>query len=159
MPDRLRPRPTTIAHPTVRLQGWSDKCATGAKTTTTLPKERNNNGYKKCSLSTCGKVQALPQEFKFYRWDVLAEVKWTGFGETTTDEGHKIWYCEEDSKHQYGVVFSMRKKVVGSIISCTPISSRLISIRISARPRNITVIQSLHQPRRRGGWAVLRLAR
>ena len=29
----------------------------------------------------------------------------------------------------------------GSIISCTSISSRLISIRISARPHNITVIQ------------------
>ena len=34
-----------------------------------------------------------------------------------------------------------RKKIVGSISSCTPISSRLISIRISARPHNITVIQ------------------
>ena len=44
----------------------------------------------------------------------------------------------EDWKHQYGVTFIVRKEVVGS---CTPISSRLISIRISARPYNITVIQ------------------
>ena len=35
----------------------------------------------------------------------------------------------------------MRRVLVGSIISCTPISSRLIFIRTSARPHNITVIQ------------------
>ena len=63
-----------------------------------------------------------------------------GFGETNTDEGHKIRYSGEDSKHQYGVAFIVRKEVVGSVINCIPTSSRLISIRISARPHNITVI-------------------
>ena len=57
----------------------------------------------------------------------LAEVRWTGFGETTTDKVHKIWYCVKDSKHQW-VALIGRKEVVGNIISCTPISSRLISI-------------------------------
>ena len=45
--------------------------------------------------------------------------------------GNKIWYCGEDSKHQYGVAFIVRKEVLGSIISCTSMSSRRISIRIS----------------------------
>ena len=40
------------------------------------------------------------------------------------------------------VVFFVRKEVVGSISSCTPISSRLISIRILERPHNITVIEA-----------------
>ena len=39
------------------------------------------------------------------------------------------------------MAFTVRKDVVGSIIRCTLISSRLISIRISARPHNITVIR------------------
>ena len=39
------------------------------------------------------------------------------------------------------MAFIVRKEVVSSIIKCTPISSRLISIRISAKPHNITVIQ------------------
>ena len=56
-------------------------------------------------------------------------------------EGHKIWYCRENLKQQYGVAFIVWKEVVSSIISCTPISSRLISIRISVRPHDITVIQ------------------
>ena len=95
------------------------------------------------SLHARGKVQELTHDLKRYRWDILglAEVRWTGFGETTTIEGHKIWYCGEDSKHQYGVAFIVRKEVVGSIIRCTPISSRLISIQILARPHDITVIQ------------------
>ena len=61
------------------------------------------------------------------------------------DAGHKIWDYGKDSKHQYRVAFIVRKEVVGSMISCTPISSRLISIRISARLPNITVIQ-VHTP-------------
>ena len=76
---------------------------------------------------------------------LVAEVRWTGFGEITTDAGHKILHYGEDSKHQYGITFIVQKKVVDSIVSCTPISSRLISIRISVRPYNITVIQ-VHAP-------------
>ena len=39
------------------------------------------------------------------------------------------------------MAFIVQKVVVGSIISCTPISSRLTLIRISARSDSITVIQ------------------
>ena len=88
------------------------------------------------SLHGHGKVQEFTHEVKRYQWDILglAEVRWTGFGETTT-------YYGEDSKHQYWVTFIIWKEVVGCIISCTPISSRLISIRISTRTHSITVIQ------------------
>ena len=36
-------------------------------------------------------------ELKHYLWDILglAKVGWTGFIETTTDEGYKIWYYGE----------------------------------------------------------------
>ena len=43
--------------------------------------------------------------------------------------------------YQYGVAFIARKEVVGSVISCTSISSKLMSIRIFARPHNVTIIQ------------------
>ena len=70
----------------------------------------------------------------------LAEVRWIGFGETTTDEGGEIWHCGEYSK-RYVIAFIVRKEITGSVISYTPISSRLISILISTRPNKITVIQ------------------
>lgn len=69
-----------------------------------------------------------------------AEVRWIGFGETTND-GHKIWYSGEDTKHEYGVGFIVRKAVTVCILSCTPISNRIISIRVSAKPKNVTIIQ------------------
>ena len=59
--------------------------------------------------------------------------------------GHKIRYYAEDLKHQYGVTYIVWKGDVGCIISCTSISSRLISIPISARPYNIIIIQ-VHAP-------------
>ena len=144
MPDRSRPGSTTIAHPTVRLQGGGDKCATGAKTTIRLPKKEGTTieTLNVRSPHARGKVQELIYKLKRYRWDILgfAEVKWTGFGKTTTDGGRKIWCCGEDSKHQYGLAFIVWKENACSIISCTPISSRLISIWISVRPNNITII-------------------
>ena len=87
------------------------------------------------------KYRSSPMSYKRYRWDILglAEVRWKGFGEITTDEGLKIWYCGKGPRHQYQVVFIVRKEVVGNIISCIPISSRLIAIRILSRPHNTTV--------------------
>ena len=128
-------------HPIVRLQDGGDKCATGAKTTIRVPKEETTieTWTVRCQPA-CRKAQELSHQLQCYQWDILglAKVRWTGFGETTTDEGHKIWNCGEDLKHQYGVAFIVRKENACSIISCTPISSRLISIRISARPYNIS---------------------
>ena len=78
-----------------------------------------------------------------YKWDTvgLAETRWTGEGETSTEEGHKIWYSEEREKHQHGVAFIVRKEITDCVISCTPVNSRIISIRIAAKPINITVTQ------------------
>jgi exonuclease III len=143
-PDRSGPGTTTTAHSTASFQGGCDKWATGAKTSIKLPTEGTTIGtWNVRTLHACGKIHELTHELKRYRWDIigLAEVRWLGFGETATDEGHKIWYSGEDSKHRHGVAFIVRKEVVNSVISCTPVSSRLISIRISARPHNITIIQ------------------
>ena len=67
MPDRSRLGSTTTAHPTVRLQGGGDKCATGVKTTIRLPKEGTTKGtWNAYSLHACGKVQELAHELKRY---------------------------------------------------------------------------------------------
>ena len=143
MLDMSRLGLTTAMHPTSRLQGGGDKCATGVKIAIKLPKEGTMGTWNVHSLHASEKVQELTHELKCCHWDILglADVRWMQFEETPTDKGHKIWYCREDLEHRYGVTFIVRKEVVGSIISCTPISSRLISIQISGRPGNFTVIQ------------------
>ena len=144
IPDRSRPGSTTTAYPIGSLQGGGDKSATGEKPSIKLPTTGTTVGtWNVRTLYQCGKLEELTHELKRYKWDVLglAEVRWTGFGETTTDEGHKIWYCGEEKHHQHGVAFIVRKEITGSVISCTPVSSRLISIRIAAKPHNMTIIQ------------------
>ena len=134
MPDRSGPGSTTTARPIDSLQDGSDKCATGATTTIKLPTRGTTIGtWNVRTLYACGRIHELTHELKRYQWDIigLSEVRWTGFGETSTDDGHKIWFSGEEKKHQYGVAFIVRKEVTASVISCTPISSRLFSIRIS----------------------------
>ena len=116
MPDRSRPGKTslTTALPTVLPQGGGDKFATGTRTTPlhSLPKTNTIIGtWNVRTLYACGKVKELTHELDRYRWDILglAEVRWTSCGETTTEEGHKIWYSGEDSKHQHGVGFIVNK--------------------------------------------------
>ena len=42
---------------------------------------------------------------------------------------------------EYGVGFLVHKDVVGAVLGCQPVSSRLISICLRAAPFNITIIQ------------------
>ena len=64
-----------------------------------------------------------------------------GFGEMSTDDGHKVYFSGEEGKHEYGVGFLVHKDVVGAVLGCQPVFSRLISIRLRAAPFNITIIQ------------------
>ena len=146
MPDRSGPGLPTTALPTDSLQGGGDKYATGAPTTSSLKLPKENIVIGKWNVRTlyaCGKLQELTHELIRYSWDIigLAEVRWTGIGEMVTDEGHKLWYSGDDSRHQHGVGFIVNKDRIQTVMSCTPISSRLITIRISARPKNLTIIQ------------------
>lgn len=144
MPDRSGPGSPTTALSIDKHQGGSEKLATGAKTTYKLPTEKVTIGtWNVRTLHQCGKMKELEHELKRYHWDIvgLSEVRWTGFGETVTEEGHKMWYSGEDSRHVRGVAFIVRKEVIGCIMSCTPVNSRIISIRVSAKPKNITIIQ------------------
>ena len=107
--------------------------------------ERYNNWDLESFHSTClCKLHKLTHELNHYCWDIqgLPKIRWTRFGELTTDKSHKIWFSADDIKHQHGVAFIIWKEVTGSVISCTPISSRLISICILVKPHNITIIQA-----------------
>ena len=59
-------------------------------------------------------------------------MRWKNFGEMSTDDGHKVYFSGEEGKHEYGVGFLVHKDVVGAVLGCQPVSSRLISIRLRA---------------------------
>ena len=70
----------------------------------------------------------------------LAETRWTGAAEITKEEGHKIWYSEEENEYAKGVGFMVHKKSVKSVLKCAPILSRIISIRLADKPQNMSII-------------------
>ena len=143
-PDRPRPGLSTTALSILQHQDGSDKLDTGAHPTIKLPSKNVTIGtWNVRTLYACGKINELEHELKEYNWDIigLSEVRWKGIGETMTEEGNKIWFSGHESKHEHGVAFIVNKKRVGSILSCTPISSRIISLRIAAQPKNMTIIQ------------------
>ena len=61
-----------------------------------------------------------------------------GTGELPTYDGHKLYYIGQD-KHFEGVGFLVRKDFTDSVINYSTIPSRIISIRVKAKPINITI--------------------
>ena len=151
MPDRSRPGLTTTAQP-IAAQDGRDKLTTGptpqidtqrTKTRRLTNTETVIGTWNVRTLNACGKTRQLTHALEPYRWDIigLSEVRWKGIGEARLDEGHKIWFSGDENYHQHGVAIMVRKELVSSVISCTPVSSRIISIRTSAKPHNLTIIQ------------------
>ena len=78
-----------------------------------------------------------------YRWNILGlcEMRWKNFGETTTEEGHKVFFSGKEDRHEHGVGFLVHKDIVNTVMGCRPVSSRLITIRLRAVPFKITIVQ------------------
>ena len=83
-----------------------------------------------------GKLEQLTHAMSRYHWNIvgLCEMRWKNFSEMSTDDGHKVYFSGEEVKHEYGVGFLVHKDVVGAVLGCQPVSSRLISIRLRAAP-------------------------
>ena len=95
-------------------------------------------------MNQCGKLKELTYTLDKDRWDIigLSQTHVKKCGEFTTEEGHGFWFSGDDEKQQHGVGFIANRTRIKSVISCIPVSSRIITIRISAKPKNITLIQA-----------------
>ena len=67
---------------------------------------------------------------------------WKNFGETSTLDGHKLYLSGRKDKHEEGVGFIVHNNTTNCVMGCQPISSWLITIRLRAKPFNITIIQA-----------------
>ena len=70
------------------------------------------------------------------------EMRWKNFGETTTEEGHKVFCRGKEDKHEHGVRFLVHKDITNAVLGCRPVSSRLMTICLRGVPFSITGVQA-----------------
>ena len=146
-PAKQGPRPLPMN------QGRVGKLATGTrgKTVTSsqgqpkalqLRKKLRLGTWNVRSMLKLGKVQMLGREMERLAVDLcgLCEVRWEGQGRFTTD-GHMIVYSGRTVQGMSGVAVWIHRKLTGAILGFEPISDRTISVRLNAKPRNVTLIQ------------------
>ena len=145
IPAWTQPR-LTMSAPAVGNQDRGDKLATDGNTVHHTVKTRYSitlGTWNVRTLRPQGKVEELIYEMDNYKWNILgiSEMRWKGFGELTVQDDHRLYYSGRTDKHQQGVGFLVHKDIVNCIISCNPISNRLITITLNACPFNITLVQ------------------
>jgi len=143
IPDRSSPGLPRTA-PSVAHQDRGRKYATDVKHSKIRARNTIIGTWNVRTLRAAGKVEELTHEMSRYQWHIigLCDVRWKNMGETTTQEDHKLYYSGKQDKHEHGVGFLVHKDTVNTVISCQPVSSRRITIRLRATPFNITVVQA-----------------
>ena len=78
-------------------------------------------------------VETISLGYHRTQWSLVYRTQWDMNREGTQDLVRWRW---EETPTSF-----VQKEIASSIMSCTPISSRLVSIHISARSHNVTIIQ------------------
>ena len=144
IPDRPSPGLQRAA-PSAVYQGGGGKCATDIPNYKISARSNIIMGTLNVrTLREAGKLDELTHEMNRYRWNILGlcEVRWKSIGETSTQEGLKLYFSGRDDKHEQGVAFLIHENTVNCVMGCRPVSSRLITIRLRTTPFNITIIQA-----------------
>ena len=112
IPDRSPPGSTRSATSAVH-QDRGVKYATGASSKIRGRDNITIGTWNTRTLRPAGKLQELTHEMDRCRWIILglSEMRWKNFGETTTEEGHKVFFSEKEDKHKHGVVFLVHKDI------------------------------------------------
>ena len=76
-----------------------------------------------------GKLEVVKQEMARVNIDILglSKVKWTGMGESNSDDYH-IYYCEQESLRRTRVAIIINKRVRNAVLGCRLKNDRMISV-------------------------------
>ena len=103
VPERSPPGSTRTTPSTVH-QDRGVKCATGASSKIQGRDRITMGTWNTRTLRAAGKLLELTHKMDRYRRNILGlcEMRWKNFGETTTEEGHKVFFSgkEEAKTHK-----------------------------------------------------------
>ena len=120
IPDRSLPGLTRTALSAV-YQGGSGKHTTGVINNKLRARDSIIIGtWNVRTLSATGKLEELTHEMNRYRWNILGlcEMRWKNFGETSTLDGHKLYFSGREDKHKQGVGFLVHNTTTNCIMGC-----------------------------------------
>ena len=146
IPDRPRPGLPTTATTIDAHQDGVEKYVTDVqkKKDLNLAKQEVVIGtWNVRTLNIDGKLNELEYELTRYQWNIISisEMRWLSTGELVTGDRHKVWWSGSENKHEKGVGFIVHKTHTRSVLECEPISDRVIRLRMSANPRNLSIVQ------------------
>ena len=126
IPDRSLPRSTRTVPSAVHQDGGV-KCATGASSKI---RGRDNITTGTWNTRTCraaGKLQELTHAMDRYRWNILGlcQIGWKNFGDTTTEEGHEVFFSGKEDKHEHGVGFLVHMDIMNTLMGCRTVRADL----------------------------------
>jgi len=71
----------------------------------------------------------------------LSEVRWEGHEHFTTLEDHTIVYSGDKVQGQEGIAVWLHQRIAGALIGYEPANSRIVVVRLNAKPRCFSLIQ------------------
>src|SRR6218665_2963651 len=148
-PCRLGRRPVKQGpRPLLSDQDRVGKSATGRNMniedgTMQLRKKMRIGTWNVRSMLQLGKVQNLGRELERLRVEIcgIAEVRWSGRGHFDTSDGHMNIYSGEESQGHSGGGVWINKGRKTAVIGYETVSSRILVVRLKAKPRCISLVQ------------------
>ena len=100
--------------------------------------------WKVRTLFEIGKLKQVIDEAERLEIDILglAEHRWSGKGHFTPESGGVMIYSGGTKSGSNGVAIFIQKEWSSSMLGYNPISDRLLTVRISGKPTNMTIIQT-----------------
>ena len=129
----------------VSNQAGDDKQTTGRNQNRKLDlrKEYKFGTWNVRKMKETGKLNTICNEMR--RNDIhilgLSETNWNGNGSFETISEYTVLLAGKENGYSHGVGFILTNEIAGAVIDYNPFNDRIISVRINARPHNISIIQ------------------
>lgn len=92
-------------------------------------------------VSHPGKLDIIEQEVENINIVGLCETHWTGSDHFISRKGNAIYYSGNQTDSIHGVAVIIPKKLQLSVLDYRPINSRILTLKINAKPCNINLVQ------------------
>lgn len=88
-----------------------------------------------------GKLDIIEREVTNINIVGLCETHWSGSGHYTSKSGNTIYFSGHQSDSIHGVAMIIPKSLHSSVLGYNPVSSRILTIKINAKPCKLNIVQ------------------